>query len=392
MKRTSISIFGATGSVGKTALKIIRENKDKFKINVLTSNTNVGELIDLVKEFNPFAVAIADESKIEILKEESARNDLIYFSGQEGVIESASINSDITIAAIVGLAGLKPMLESVKHGGKLCVANKESIVAAGEIIYRECKKYGTRIIPLDSEHNAIFQILEGNKDLEIRKIYLTASGGPFYNFSEDDLRKVKPEDAIKNPNWSMGRKISVDSATLMNKGLEIIEAKHLFKTNEDRIKVLIHRESIAHGIVAFNNNALIGSFGKPDMIYPVRHALFWPKGQLDQQESIDINILNDLSFIEIDENNFISLKLARTSIKEGNIYPIILNASNEVAVRSFLEERISFLDILVVVQESIEYVSKSIQIRSNHKMKVRDIFEVDNEARIKTEEIIEMRH
>jgi len=290
------------------------------------------------------------------------------------------------------LAGLKPMLESVKHGGKLCVANKESIVAAGEIIYRECKKYGTRIIPLDSEHNAIFQILEGNKDLEIRKIYLTASGGPFYNFSEDDLRKVKPEDAIKNPNWSMGRKISVDSATLMNKGLEIIEAKHLFKTNEDRIKVLIHRESIAHGIVAFNNNALIGSFGKPDMIYPVRHALFWPKGQLDQQESIDINILNDLSFIEIDENNFISLKLARTSIKEGSVYPIILNASNEVAVRSFLEERISFLDILVVVQESIEYVSKSIQIRSNHKMKVRDIFEVDNEARIKTEEIIEMRH
>ncbi len=178
----------------------------------------------------------------------------------------------------------------------------------------------------------------------------------------------------------------------MNKGLEIIEAKHLFKTNEDRIKVLIHRQSIAHGIVAFNNNALIGSFGKPDMIYPVRHALFWPKGQLDQQESIDINILNDLSFIEIDENNFISLKLARTSIKEGSVYPIILNASNEVAVRSFLEERISFLDILVVVQESIEYVSKSIQIRSNHKMKVRDIFEVDNEARIKTEEIIEMRH
>ena len=391
MKRTSISIFGATGSVGKTALKIIRENKDKFKVNVLTSNTNVEKLVDLANEFNPFAVAIADESKIKILKEETASNDLIYFAGQGGIIEAASINSDITIAAIVGLAGLKPILESVKHGGNLCIANKESIVAAGEIIYRECEKYGTRIIPLDSEHNAIFQILEGNIDLEIRKIYLTASGGPFYNFSKEDLRKVRPEDAVKNPNWSMGRKISVDSATLMNKGLEIIEAKHLFKTDDDQIKVLIHRQSIAHGIVAFNNNALIGSFGKPDMIYPVRYALFWPNGQLER-EDIDINILNDLSFIEIDENNFIALKLARESVKRGNIYPIILNASNEVAVRSFLEERISFLDILVVVQESIEYVSKSIQIRSNHKMKVKDIFEVDNEARIKTDEIIEMRH
>jgi len=380
MKRTSISIFGATGSVGKTALKIIRENKDKFKVNVLTSNTNVEKLVDLANEFNPFAVAIADESKIKILKEETASNDLIYFAGQGGIIEAASINSDITIAAIVGLAGLKPILESVKHGGNLCIANKE------------CEKYGTRIIPLDSEHNAIFQILEGNKDLEIRKIYLTASGGPFYNFSKEDLRKVRPEDAVKNPNWSMGRKISVDSATLMNKGLEIIEAKHLFKTDDDQIKVLIHRQSIAHGIVAFNNNALIGSFGKPDMIYPVRYALFWPNGQLEQREDIDINILNDLSFIEIDENNFIALKLARESVKRGNIYPIILNASNEVAVRSFLEERISFLDILVVVQESIEYVSKSIQIRSNHKMKVKDIFEVDNEARIKTDEIIEMRH
>ena len=307
-------------------------------------------------------------------------------------MECAKITSDIVIAGIVGLAGLPPLLESIRNSKKVCIANKECFVSAGSLIVNEAKKHKTQILPLDSEHSAIYQILE-NTNNTVKDIYLTASGGPFYKFSKDELLKVRVNDAVKNPNWVMGKKISVDSATLMNKGLEIIEAKHLFNMDESKIKVVIHRQSIAHGIVSFEDNSFLAAFGYPDMTHPIKYAIFYPNNYNNKSQKMNIDLLNNLSFETINEEEYHALKLARSVIKsDDKEKSIILNSSNEVAVKAFLDNKIRFVDILVVVEESIEYVSKLLGNETiNYSDNLDNILYLDCLTRQKTGELIKLR-
>ena len=392
MTKLTISIFGSTGSVGKTTLNIIRENKEKFDVKVLTANNNINDLISLANEFNPDAICFANESDLDQVKKKINSNKIEYYIGEIGLLECAKITSDIVIAGIVGLAGLPPLLESIRNSKKVCIANKECFVSAGSLIVNEAKKHKTQILPLDSEHSAIYQILE-NTNNTVKDIYLTASGGPFYKFSKDELLKVRVNDAVKNPNWVMGKKISVDSATLMNKGLEIIEAKHLFNIDESKIKVVIHRQSIAHGIVSFEDNSFLAAFGYPDMTHPIKYAIFYPNNYNNKSQKMNIDLLNNLSFETINEEEYHALKLARSVIKsDDKEKSIILNSSNEVAVKAFLDNKIRFVDILVVVEESIEYVSKLLGNETiNYSDNLDNILYLDCLTRQKTGELIKLR-
>jgi len=392
MSRLSISIFGATGSVGSTTIKIIRDNPSKFNVKVLTANNNIHQLIKLANELNPEIICFGNNKDIKTVKDGVKNKKTKCVFGIDGLIDCANVKSDIVIAGIVGLAGLKPLIESMKRTKKICIANKECFVSAGSLIISEALKNNVKILPLDSEHSAIFQLLENN-DNEIEKIYLTASGGPFYGFSKEQLLNVKPQDAIKNPNWKMGKKISVDSATMMNKGLEIIEAKHLFGICENKIKVLIHRQSIAHGVISFKNNTILGAFGQPDMIHPIKYAIYWPESYSDSIQELDIDSLNNLTFENINEDKFPALRLVRLVLRQKSEEAnIILNSSNEVAVKAFLDKKIDFLDILVLVEEALEYVSKSLGNKKlNNNDNLDNILYLDNLARIKTEELIKQR-
>ena len=392
MTKLTISIFGSTGSVGKTTLNIIRENKEKFDVKILTANNNINDLISLANEFNPDAICFANESDLDQVKKKINSNKIEYYIGEIGLLECAKITSDIVIAGIVGLAGLPPLLESIRNSKKVCIANKECFVSAGSLIVNEAKKHKTQILPLDSEHSAIYQILE-NTNNTVKDIYLTASGGPFYKFSKDELLKVRVNDAVKNPNWVMGKKISVDSATLMNKGLEIIEAKHLFNMDESKIKVVIHRQSIAHGIVSFEDNSFLAAFGYPDMTHPIKYAIFYPNNYNNKSQKMNIDLLNNLSFETINEEEYHALKLARSVIKsDDKEKSIILNSSNEVAVKAFLDNKIRFVDILVVVEESIEYVSKLLGNETiNYSDNLDNILYLDCLTRQKTGELIKLR-
>ena len=392
MTKLTISIFGSTGSVGKTTLNIIRENKEKFDVKILTANNNINDLISLANEFNPDAICFANESDLDQVKKKINSDKIEYYIGEIGLLECAKITSDIVIAGIVGLAGLPPLLESIRNSKKVCIANKECFVSAGSLIVNEAKKHKTQILPLDSEHSAIYQILE-NTNNTVKDIYLTASGGPFYKFSKDELLKVRVNDAVKNPNWVMGKKISVDSATLMNKGLEIIEAKHLFNMDESKIKVVIHRQSIAHGIVSFEDNSFLAAFGYPDMTHPIKYAIFYPNNYNNKSQKMNIDLLNNLSFETVNEEEYHALKLVRSVIKsDDKEKSIILNSSNEVAVKAFLDNKIRFVDILVVVEESIEYVSKLLGNETiNYSDNLDNILYLDCLTRQKTGELIKLR-
>ena len=272
MTKKTISIFGSTGSVGNTTLNILRENKEIFDVKILTGYKNINDLASLANEFNPEAICFANESDLELIKNKINYDEVEYYFGDDGLLECAKVSVDIVIAGIVGLAGLPPLLESIKSSKKVCIANKECFVSAGSLIMNEANKYKTQILPLDSEHSAIFQILENTNNV-VKDIFLTASGGPFYKYSSDELLKVKVDDAIKNPNWVMGKKISVDSATLMNKGLEIIEASILFDMPINKIDAVIHPESKIHAMVHWKDGSSSMLVNPPSMSYAINHAL-----------------------------------------------------------------------------------------------------------------------
>ena len=288
------------------------------------------------------------------------------------------------------MAGLKPLIESIKSSPVIALANKECIVSAGSLIKKLSKENDCNIIPVDSEHNAIFQILDGKSINDVSKIFLTASGGPFYNMSKESLKNIKPQHATNHPIWKMGKKISVDSATLMNKGLELIEAHHLFEISSDRIEVIIHRQSIIHGLVMMKNGSLFGYFGKPSMLNPIDHALSWPELRKNEMDLVSIDDLNNLSLELADETKYSSLSLSRLALKKGGIFPISLNAANEIAVNAFLNNQIQFLDILKIVDKVIEGIghcdNKSLETISD----LDGIFSADIEARRKALETIEL--
>jgi 1-deoxy-D-xylulose-5-phosphate reductoisomerase len=353
-----IAIFGSTGSIGTQALEVVRSNAGLFEVEILTAQTNDELLLKQALEFNPNAVVIGDETKYSKLKEALASTSVKVFTGEAALEEVADFDSyDIMLAAIVGFAGLKPTLKAVSKGKLIALANKETLVVAGDIVMQMALENRAPVIPVDSEHSAIFQCLVGEARNPIEKIILTASGGPFLGKKPNFLVNVKRDHALQHPNWSMGAKISIDSATLMNKGLEMIEARWLFNLTPDQIEVLVHPQSIIHSMVQFQDGSIKAQMGLPDMKLPIQYALGFPARIQSDYPRLNFRKYPNLSFEEPDYKTFRNLGLAIEAMKKGGNMPCVLNAANEIAVWAFLKNRIGFLDITAVVEKTMEKIN-----------------------------------
>jgi len=371
-----IAIFGSTGSIGTQALEVIKANADKFSVEILTAHNNHELLIQQAQEFNPNLVVIGDEKKYVLVKEALASTDVKVFAGEKALEEVAEMDCyDLMIAAIVGYAGLRPTLKAIGKGKTVALANKETLVVAGDIVMQKAVENRVPIIPVDSEHSAIFQCLVGETRNRIEKILLTASGGPFLGRKPNYLVNVKREHALQHPNWNMGAKITIDSATLMNKGLEMIEAKWLFNLKPEQIQVLIHPQSIIHSMVQFEDGSIKAQLGLPDMRLPIQYALGFPKRIGNHFPRCDFKKINTLSFEEPDIKTFRNLSLANDALNKGGNLPCIMNAANELAVYAFLRNRIGFLDMTDVIERTMDKVSFI-----NHPT-LEEYFESDGEAR-----------
>jgi 1-deoxy-D-xylulose-5-phosphate reductoisomerase len=350
-----IAILGSTGSIGTQALEVIRQNPACFEIEVLTSNSNESLLVAQAIAFRPNAVVIADESKYAAVKEALASYDIKVYAGNESMCQIVEMDSiDMVLTALVGYAGLKPTIHAIKSGKQIALANKETLVVAGEIITKLAREKGVNIYPVDSEHSAIFQCLGGEFHNPIEKIYLTASGGPFRGKNKEFLAGVKKEQALKHPNWSMGAKITIDSASLMNKGLEIIEAKWLFNLEPGQIDVVVHPQSVIHSIVQFEDGSMKAQMGLPDMKLPIQFALGYPNRIKADFPRFDFVNYPQLTFEKADEETFQNLALAKSAMIKGGNMPCILNAANEIAVSAFLLDRIGFLDMPALIEECMD--------------------------------------
>mgnify|MGYP000868256824 CR=1 FL=1 len=350
-----ITILGSTGSIGRNTLEIIRSSPDKFKVVGLSAHSNIELLRKQIKEFQPEFVAIDNLDAVSQLKDEFKDLNILY--GEEGLNQIASLKVDILLSAIVGAVGLCPLLTAIESKNDIAIANKEPLVMAGKLITQKAHEHSVKLIPVDSEHSAIFQCLMGQDIHTVEKIYLTASGGPFYKKSVKELEDVTPDEAIKHPTWKMGKKISVDSATLMNKGLEIIEAMWLFGLDEKQVDVVIHPQSIVHGLVEFVDGNILAHLGPTDMKLPILFSFTYPERTVSSLKKLNIKELSDLTFDYPDTKKFPCLQIARAVAKTGGIAPIILNASNEVAVQAFCEGIIRFTDIYKVVQKTLDKIS-----------------------------------
>lgn len=351
-----ISILGSTGSVGRQTLDVVRENKDKFEVVAISANSSVDLLLEQIKEFRPKYVAVYNEASALRLKEMIPSDiNIEVLSGMEGLKAISSLDEvDVLLTAIVGMIGLLPTLCAIRKGITIALANKETLVTAGSLVMSEAKKYGVDILPVDSEHSAIFQCLNGEKNREIEKLILTASGGPFRGKNREDLLHVTKNEALKHPNWSMGRKISIDSSTLMNKGLEVIEAKWLFDVDYTDIDVVVHPQSIVHSMVQFIDSSVIAQMGCPDMKLPIQYALSYPDRIENNFERLDFSKWSTLTFEKPDLETFPCLRLAYDSIKMGGTYSAVLNGANEVLVNEFLEDKIGFYDIPYYIEKTLE--------------------------------------
>ena len=355
MSVRTVTVLGATGSVGASTLDLVaKAPAGQFEVLALTAHTKVDELAALARRFNARYCAVGDPASGPALAEALAGTDIAHGAGDDAVTEAAAMGADWTMAAIVGAAGLKSALEAVRAGRCVAFANKEALVCAGELFMQAAKASGATLLPVDSEHNAIFQAFDNERRAGIRRIILTASGGPFHAASKEVMAAAGPEEAVAHPKWSMGAKISVDSATMMNKGLEIIEACHLFALPESRVDVLVHPDSIVHGLVEYSDGGLLAQLGAPDMRTPIAHALGYPDRMDTDVERLDLAKLGQLSFFAPDPDRFPSLSLARAAFRAGGWAPAVLNAANEIAVEAFLNRKIGFLDIARVVSNALE--------------------------------------
>lgn len=345
MKR--VSILGATGSIGTQTLDVIRLNRDKFTLEAISVGENIDVLRKIIAEFNPKLVSVKHEKDVKKLKDEF--NDVLFTSGDNGLIDVATYDADILVTAILGSVGLVPTLRAIEQGRKIGLANKETLVAAGDIVMSHAKKYNAEIIPVDSEHSAIFQCLNGEDLKTVKNLIITASGGSFRDLTRDELKSVTKKDALNHPNWSMGQKITIDSATMMNKGLEVIEAHHLFNMNTENIKTLIHRESIIHSMVEFNDNSIMAQIGNSDMRTAIQYALTYPT-RIEKNNPLDIHELSTLNFEPMDFNRFKMIQFAYDALKIGGTMPAVMNAANEYAVEKFLNDEITFLEIEDIVE------------------------------------------
>lgn len=371
-----IAIFGSTGSIGTQALDVIEANPDKFTAEILTAHHNDELLVQQAIKFNPNVVVIGDEKKYTKVKEALSSIDVKVFAGEKALEEVAAMDCyDFMLAAIVGYAGLKPTLKAIENGKTIGLANKETLVVAGDIVMRKAVEYRVPIIPIDSEHSAIFQCLVGETRNKIEKVILTASGGPFIGRKPNYLVNVKREHALQHPNWTMGAKITIDSATLMNKGLEMIEAKWLFNLRPEQVQVVIHPQSIIHSMVQFEDGSIKAQMGLPDMKLPIQYALAFPKRLKNDFPRCDFKKINTLSFEEPDVKTFRNLALSMEALNKGGNLPCVMNAANEIAVYAFLRNRINFLDMTDVIEKAMQSVSFI-----SHPT-LEEYFESDGEAR-----------
>ena len=352
-----VSILGSTGSIGDSTLDLIDRDPTAYKVVALTGNGNWKKLADQARRLKPEMVVIADARNYQRLKDALAGTNIGVGAGPEALCEAASLPSDWVMAAIVGAAGLKPTLAAVKRGAAVGLANKECLVCAGHVFMAAVAQYKATLLPVDSEHNAIFQVFDFTQKEKISKIILTASGGPFRKWTQAEMEKVTPEQAIAHPNWSMGAKISVDSATMMNKGLEVIEAHHLFGLPSEQIDVVVHPQSVVHSMVEYTDGSVLAQLGTPDMRTPIAYTLGWPKRVPAPSARLNLAQLGTLSFEAPDPVRFPALRLARAALQSGGAAPTILNAANEVAVARFLAGEIGFLDIAAIVEQSMTHVA-----------------------------------
>lgn len=348
----TISLIGSTGSIGEQTLDVCR--KHNIKVKALAAGKSVKRLAEQAHEFRPEYVCIFDESKYSELKELTADIDVEIGCGMEGLCRAAVTEADKFVNSVVGMVGLLPTLKAIDAGRDIALANKETLVAGGELVMKSAAEKGVKIYPIDSEHSAIFQCLQGNDQKELHKIILTASGGPFFGKTKDELKNVTPADALKHPNWSMGSKITIDSATLMNKGLEFIEAKWLFGVSPEQIEIVVNRESILHSAVEYNDYSVIAQLGTPDMKIPIQYALLYPNRVDCDVKPLSLTECGKLTFYKPDLETFDCLSAAIKAIKLGGAYPCIVNSVNEEAVRLFLNGKIPFLKIGELAMESLE--------------------------------------
>ncbi len=374
--RKRIAIFGSTGSIGTQALDVIEANPDKFVVTILTAHSNHQLLIEQALKFRPFAVVIVDETKYNATRQALAGAGIQVMAGEQSLEDAAALDKyDMMLAAIVGFAGLKPTLKAIDNGRSIALANKETLVVAGDIVMQRAVEKRTPVIPVDSEHSAIFQCLVGETRNRIEKIVLTASGGPFLGKKPNYLVNVKREHALQHPNWSMGAKISVDSATLMNKGLEMIEAKWLFNLKPEQIQVVIHPQSIIHSMVQFEDGSLKAQMGLPDMKLPIQYAMAFPQRIPNAFPRFDFSKSAQLSFEPPDIKTFRNLGIAMEALYKGGNLPAVLNAANEISVYGFLRNRIGFLDMTEVIERTMQ------KIPFIARPTLEEYFESDAEAR-----------
>ena len=349
-----ISILGSTGSIGTQTLEVVENLKD-IKVMAITGNSNIKLLEEQARKYQPALVAVMDETNAEALKENLADMDIRVVSGMDGLVEAAIYEGvDTVVTSVVGNVGLKPTFEAIRAGKNIALANKETLVSAGQLVMDLAKKHNIKIYPVDSEHSAIFQSLQGNEGNQIERILLTASGGPFRGKKSEELMNVTAADALKHPNWSMGAKITIDSATLMNKGLEVMEAKWLFDVDVDQIEVLVHPQSIVHSAVEYEDGAIVAQLGEPDMRVPIQYALTYPKRVKSPFPRVDFTQRNNLTFDQPDMETFKCLSLAYRALKTGGTLPAVLNGANEVAVARFLKGDIGFLDIPELIEQTMD--------------------------------------
>ncbi len=380
-----VAILGCTGSIGKSTLDLIERSPDKFEITALTAAVNVDALADAARRTNARLAVIADESRLRDLEDALQGSGCQAAAGADSLVGAATGDSDLVMAAIVGCAGLRPTMAAVEAGKTVALANKEALVTAGDLMTEAAKTSGATLLPVDSEHNAIFQSLAGSRIDQVSRIILTASGGPFRTASAEAMRNATPAQAVAHPNWTMGAKISVDSATLMNKGLELIEAHYLFGLPSARIDILVHPQSVIHSLVEFIDGSVLAQLGSPDMRIPIAYALAWPERMPTPAQRLDLAAIARLDFGEPDLERFPALRLSREALEAGGSAPAALNAANEVAVATFLDGKISFPDISKLVDMALQ------ENESPAPRSIEDVFEIDRKVRTDVTAMIEER-
>lgn len=377
-----VTILGSTGSVGQSTIKVLQAQSEQFDVQAITANTNVELLAQQAKSLNAKHAVIADETLYSALKDTLSGTDIKVSAGNQAVIEAAQISSDWVMNAIVGMAGLKPLMAAIEQGTVLAVANKEPLVSAGPFVMEAVKAHNATLLPIDSEHNAVFQVFEPENKDSIERIILTASGGPFRDMTRDEMKSVTPDQALAHPNWDMGAKISIDSATMFNKALEVIEAQRLFDVTPEQIEVLVHPQSVVHSMIEYCDGSVLSQMGASDMCTPITNVLGYPKRLKTPGERLDFAKMSKLEFRAPDLKRFPSIQMAYNCLENGLPACITMNAANEIAVAAFLDHKIAFLDIY-------DLVSKALNNNEAQDLKsLNDVIEYDNFIRIKTESLI----